>query len=123
MASNIGVDIPKSQEKHTKAMVYRSRQVLKKELKNIDSEYSKTLSNLHRDLEKTRDALKALRVSQKVARRNSGLCKQGIDFGLSSVTHVPAPPLLRRSRASTFSFESDCPLKLVERRRSSKVSE
>jgi hypothetical protein len=126
MTSKLELDISKSKAKHTKALVYRAHQGLKKELKNIDSEYSKSLSTIHRDLEKTRHALKALRITQKQVKRDSisrhNVHQQGMDFDLRSMPLIPTPPLQRRPRASTIPPEHHSSKVVYERCRS-EVSE
>ena len=114
------LDLPKGKEKHAKAMMYRSRQGLKKELKNIDSEYSKALYNIHRDLEQTRDTLKTLRMTQKQVRLNYNKHKQGKNFG--SMPSGCKSPLQSLIRPCTVPPECDLSSKIVKRRQHSEVS-
>ena len=114
MSSNINVDVPKKKINYTKAMMFRSNQGLKKELQHIDSQCLKNLANIDRDLDETRRALSALRLSQNRIRRNSRLNvhKQEMDFAL-----MPTPPC-RRPRAFTMPLEDHGSLKSSERRHS-----
>ena len=107
MNSNINVDIPKSKVKQTKAMVYRSHQRLKQQLTAIDSEQSKSLSNINRDLELAKDALKAFRINQKQARRESiartsASALTGLDFGRKVMSGTSTPSLQRRQGRLLF---------------------
>ena len=121
MNSKLNVDIPKSKTKQAKAMVYRSYQGLRKELKSIDQQYLKTLSHIDRDLEKTKETLKALKVSQKHARRKTDpgrTTRQPVDFGDS----LPAAAWRRRSRSRSVPFENELGfLGQVEARRTSEL--
>ena len=112
-------DLSRSTERHAKAMVYRSHQGLKKELQNIDSERSKALSIIRRDLERTKDNLKALRMTQKQVRHLTCIIKhkQGMDFD-------SAPPIPDSQLRKAFSvpLESELSSKIVQRRRFSEVS-
>lgn len=112
MNSNMNVDIPKRKVKQTKAMVYRSHQQLKQQLIAIDSEQSKSLSNINRDLELAKDALKAFRVNQKQARRESiarhsvSALGSGLDFGLKVMSGTSTPSLQRRQCGLSFGRNS-----------------
>ena len=124
MSLNMNIDIPKSKAKQTKAMVYRSHQRLKQQLRNIDSERSRSLSNINRDLEIAKDALKALRISrgqprrQSIGRHSGSVLNSESDFRLTSMANTSTAPLYRQSAVP---FEPDsssnCP------RRFSEVSE
>ena len=116
------LDLSKGKEKQAKAMVYRNHQGLKKELKNIECEYSKALSAIRRDLQETRDSLKALRITQKHVRRSSfsvgrSKHKQGKHSGSMSSCS------LRRASTVPVPLHHDLASKIVQRRQLSEVSE
>lgn len=100
MISNIDLDIPKNKAKETKVMVYRSHQRLKQQLKSIDTEHSKSLSSINRDLKIAKDALRAFRVSQEQSRRQSigphSANGPHSDFGLKLMTNTSTAPLRKR---------------------------
>lgn len=112
MTSNVNVDLPKRKIKYTKAMVYRSQQNLKNELKSIDAEYSKSFSDIQRDLVKVRDDLLSLRVSQRRTRRS---CIGGHQNRRLSAPGLmaPNPPLKNRARAVTMPFDIESSLQQV----------
>ena len=121
MSLNMNVDIPESKAKQTKAMVYRSHQRLKQQLRNIDSERSKSLSNINHDLEMTKDALKALRISRRQARRQSigrhstRVLNSESNFGQKSMANTSTAPLHRRSSVPfEANSSSNCPGRFSE---------
>lgn len=116
MNPNVNVDIPKSQKKQTKAIVYRFHQGLKKELRSIDQEFLKTLSSIDRDLEKTKESLKALRMENSRLKVDRFGSKQTV---YCAPRMVPKPPLRRRSLS--IPFETVDTLERVLKRRRCQV--
>lgn len=124
MTSNMEIDVPKKKVKQAIAMVNRCQQGLMKKLRNIDLEYSKSLTEIDRDLEKTRASLKAFRVEQSRLRSDSfdsQVFAHKQDFRQSSAVYFPSPPRRRRSQTHTVALKNDDSFKLFERRRSSEV--